>query len=370
MPIGENDITSLRELVVTPTQVYAPISSDDMKFNLEQAQASANARNKKASYNINKSMNKRIHPYFSEVTQAGIGSLFPWTNLAMGAYYAGDAMKNIKQNGLNLGNSTQLALAGLPFAAPVKRTVDPMLVPIKKRAIEVAMRTTGNANPTRKILRGIKSLDSKRAKAIGKYILSGKTTGNKGYYNSLALNPDVYYSGFGFRIGGLRGYDMFPYNSGNDAIDVFLYQRNFDPVYKLKKVATGSDFGPHNNYITKNYSKKAKDIPVYEFEPDYHDENIGNVVSLEPWKLKNDRIMIDYNDVSFNANGHLYQQGQFEGEPVIRLQDIWKFNPEDYSNRYGISSLIGKWGLKKVNKYGTPFIIRTPWSTSFRYSYR
>ncbi len=43
------------------------VSSDDMKFNLEQSQASANYRNNKAASRITQSMNQRIHPFFYKV---------------------------------------------------------------------------------------------------------------------------------------------------------------------------------------------------------------------------------------------------------------------------------------------------------------
>lgn len=42
-------------------------------------------------------------------------------------------------------------------------------------------------------------------------------------------------------------------------------------------------------------------------------------------------------------------------------QDIWKFNPKDYTQKWGVGSKIKSWGLKKIDKLGTPVITRSEW---------
>ena len=57
---------------------------------------------------------------------------------------------------------------------------------------------------------------------------------------------------------------------------------------------------------------------------------------------------------------------------MIRGQDIWKFNPDEYMKKWlkernffgsynKLGELVAKLGLKTVNNLGTPVIIRTKW---------
>jgi hypothetical protein len=136
---------------------------------------------------------------------------------------------------------------------------------VGRRAIETAMRTSAGQDGIQNNIIGLKSLyhnkDLNRAKAISKYILTGKKTGRKGYYNSLAETEgdDIYfYDGF-----GNDGNEF-----GNDLIDAFLYGIEIDPQYGMTLKSVGKDFGTHTNYVAENYPSKAKNIKVYQTKPD------------------------------------------------------------------------------------------------------
>lgn len=85
---GLNGEWYMPELVVTPKGNYAEsVSSDDMLFNLEQAQYAANARNSKLKTNMQQSMNNRIHPFFTNVlplaaAPMSLGSISTGINVA------------------------------------------------------------------------------------------------------------------------------------------------------------------------------------------------------------------------------------------------------------------------------------------------
>lgn len=64
-----------------------------------------------------------------------------------------------------------------------------------------------------------------------------------------------------------------------------------------------------------------------------------------------------------DAAGHLVQEGTSNGKKVYRAQDIWKFNPDEYKQKWSSYDLDSKavLGLKILDKLGTPVIVRTPW---------
>lgn len=77
-------------------------------------------------------------------------------------------------------------------------------------------------------------------------------------------------------------------------------------------------------------------------------------------------------DVSLNVGGYYRQTGiTNDGLAVQRLQDVWKFNPEQYTNRwlslnsFNDKNKLYKWivkqGLKDVDFHGTPIITKVPW---------
>lgn len=68
-------------------------------------------------------------------------------------------------------------------------------------------------------------------------------------------------------------------------------------------------------------------------------------------------------DNRVDAAGHLVQEGTSNGKKVYRAQDIWKFNPDEYKQKWSSYDLDSKavLGLKILDKLGTPVIVRTPW---------
>lgn len=72
---------------------------------------------------------------------------------------------------------------------------------------------------------------------------------------------------------------------------------------------------------------------------------------------------LDFGDRGVDAAGHLVQEGTSNGKKVYRAQDIWKFNPDEYKQKWSSYDLDSKavLGLKILDKLGTPVIIRTLW---------
>lgn len=129
---------------------------------------------------------------------------------------------------------------------------------------------------------------------------------------------------------------------GNDMI---LYNKTINPSYGVKKI--NIDYGPHKNIETLDFFTKK---PI---------QKASNVTNKTPWKGANNNL--DYRGV--DAAGHLVQEGTSNGKKVYRAQDIWKFNPDEYKQKWSSYDLNSKavLGLKILDKLGTPVIVRTPW---------
>lgn len=266
---------------------------------------------------------------------------------------------------------------------------------VGRRAVETAMRTTPLANPLPEISNNFHIMlqgnngGKTRLFHIGNYILTGKRVGPKGYYNSFApfvqLN-DVFVSkpslkdkikaftqpkGTSYAFSGyVNQLGQVPqYTGGNDIIDAFLYQKIIDPKYGVRKV--DSDYGIHTDYVNKQYPNKK--IQVYEVQ---NSSNIpeSQVISKSSWvpssKVSED-FGTNYNNI-LNAAGHLKQMGTYNGQLVRRRQDIWKFNPAEYKQKwfenrtaYTDEPLWKKklldMGLRYVDNIGTPVITKTRW---------
>lgn len=188
-----------------------------------------------------------------------------------------------------------------------------------KRGVEVAMRTSNDANPIEDIVYNMHKASPKKHAGVLSYISTGVG------YNTYA--PEAY---TGFQKAA----------KGNDMIDAYLYSKTINPSYGVKKINV--DYGPHENYIRKIYP--YKDIPVYEntetldFFTKKPIQKASNVTNKTPWKGAN-------------------------GKKVYRAQDIWKFNPDEYKQKWSSYDLDSKavLGLKILDKLGTPVIVRTPW---------
>lgn len=57
------------------------------------------------------------------------------------------------------------------------------------------------------------------------------------------------------------------------------------------------------------------------------------------------------------------RKAQAEAEQQIAMKQLrkWKFNPKDYTQKWGVGNKIKSWGLKKINQLGTPVITRSEW---------
>lgn len=211
-----------------------------------------------------------------------------------------------------------------------------------KRSIEVAMRTSNDANPIEDILYHFYKASPKKHAGVLSYITTGVG------YNTYA--PEAY---TGFQKAA----------KGNDMIDAYLYNKTINPSYKVKKVSI--EYGPHENYVRKVYP--YKNIPVYEntetidFYTNKPLKEATNVTDKTIWKGANNNL--DFGDRGVDAAGHLIQEGMSDGKKVYRAQDIWKFNPDEYSKKWSSFDIDRKavLGLKLLDKLGTPVITRTPW---------
>lgn len=323
--------------------------------------------------------------YAADGIDAGmaIGSFFPEANLASDLYFA---LRGAKQ----LSNGDYSGIAGLvPIAAKslpnAYKITNNYINDVYRRGAEVAMRTSANPDPTNAIKLGLNNIKAgknggyPRLFNIGNYIITGSKNGPKGYYNSLGetvenangktfvqrlINPEVqdqyYYTGFT----NLNGQKT-PIGA-NDMIDAFLYQKEIDPRFGLKLHSVGDQFGIHRNYILNNYANKMHDIPVYITTPPKN--RISNQQSVKEVK----KIGIDsdsrqdfntYENFKVNAGGHIRVLGKY-GNPskdAFYSQDIWKFNPKDYTGKWGVGNKIKSWGLKKIDQLGTPVITRSEW---------
>lgn len=267
-------------------------------------------------------------------------------------------------------------------------------MPQTKRAVEVAMRTTATADPIEPITSGIKSLyknNRQQLKDVGKYILTGKRTNSAidRPYRTLATPYNSRNDAFEYT--GFNDWDV----PNNDIIDAYLYGKQIDPRM-LRFVSKGKDFGLHADYVSKNYSNKAKDIQVYEGglgdamdylsvikeQPNFDYGNISKV------KGTVGTIRSLHDGVGVNSAGHIVG---LDTRGTRLSQDIWKFNPSDYNNRWGVAgnmkfsvkdflgatkrnkidylkryglNSLKNFGLKVVDDIGTPVIIR---SKPFRY---
>lgn len=245
---------------------------------------------------------------------------------------------------------------------------------MQRRAIETAMRTSSFPNPFSEI--SLRNLGTKRLGSIAKYILTGKKTGPKGYSNSFASFKDLGYGTYwntSYQGMGLTDEIL----EGNDMIDAFLYKKPISYKYGHRYVSKGNGFDAFDDYISKNYPEKAKDIVVYEHIPDNVRFSKINTVPEKTNKWIGDEkytqstfkqsplIVRNASGFITNVGGHMIQTA--DGD-FIRAADIWKFNPDEYIKRWlpelkktPIKRFFIKQGLKRVDKLGTPVITKTPW---------
>ena len=352
---------------------------------------------------------QQIHKRYKENKnqEEGMKNLQGFFNLISPSTYIGPVFNNNDKSYLDnvmSGEGTgdiagNLAIDMLtPFAVGGAKSLATNMVKypqnIGRRAVETAMRTTPLANPLPEISNNFHTMlqgdngGKTRLFHIGNYILTGKKIGPKGYYNSFApfvstsdpitmkvslrdrirsfTQPNgisYAYSGYVNRLGQVP-----PHPDGNDIIDAFLYNKTIDPKFGVQKVEP--DYGIHTNYVRKWYPNKR--VQVYEVQ---NNTSIPEQdVIPEVWESSNtfsNDFGTTYDNV-LNAAGHLKQNGIYNGQKVVRHQDIWKFNPAEYKQKwfhnksdYNSQPLYKKKlldiGLRYVDKIGTPVITRTKW---------
>lgn len=222
---------------------------------------------------------------------------------------------------------------------------------VTKRALELAMRTTGGHPAYPGIPLSIKS----SKKDALKYILTGNKQSLQNIAQKAHDNGDLYQ---GLDLDG----KLTTVPLEQDPISNYLYGTK--PGWA--KVVDTDDLGVHTEYVRKYYPDKK--IRVFETTPKIDPKLLGPqntsrnnaiVIAQEGSFNTTDQSGVP---VKFNAAGHLIEY--VPEENLYRRQDIWKFNPKDYSRRYGElfgRPLINKYELGLLDYHGTPFITRTPW---------
>lgn len=225
-----------------------------------------------------------------------------------------------------------------------------------KRALEIAMRTSGGATNYEQIPTWLNKKD-----AI-KYVLTGNKQSLQNIVDDAAQHEKLYQ---GFHVEASSPSEV-PLEQ--DPISNYLYGTK--PGWA--KVVDGDDLGVHTEYVKQRYPNK--NIRVFEVEP--------NVKFTErvPFSAssKNSEIYADdgleglFQIITpsgkpgyFDAQGHLVEI--IPELNIYRRQDIWKFNPNDYIARYTnkftpiTDKLKMYYGTGLLDYHGTPFITRTPW---------
>ena len=262
-----------------------------------------------------------------------------------------------------------------------------LALPQTKRAVEVAMRTTGNANPLEEMSAHINYLTHtpegrQQAKDILHYIATGKRQTDRPY-RSLNSQGDVY-------TGLIGDYpEEFEYEPliqipealskdiGNDYIDAYLYGKQISPkLFNYKGISDKADnvFKEYVNTVYPNKKVQVYEAPIPHNARVVEQNKLTNVQNLgisKPMHTNDPRVLAD-------TSGHLMYTANIDGaNPELRAlkeADIWKFNPADYKKRYkeNLSSTNTKQkitqklidtGLKIVDDIGNPVIVETPWYT-------
>jgi len=160
-----------------------------------------------------------------------------------------------------------------------------------------------------------------------------------------------------------------------DYVDIFLGRNKPTDFREIKT----NDFGIHNDYINKNYPTKKNNIRTFS-------TSSSDEPSIKPVRQVNiDSRKKDFNPTTgirsmegeiigdlggVDAGGHLeYIVNQGDNFITTQKQDIWKYNPKDYMNKWERNSLdsplkkllinpIKKAGLNLLDRVGNPIITK------------
>ena len=150
------------------------------------------------------------------------------------------------------------------------------------------------------------------------------------------------------------------------------YQRHklFRKIKRRRKAQAEAE-----QHIAEKQLRRKLKLPKFDTGDDAKIVYLRDIVGHDPYTgediLKTgERVSYDdvqdfntYENFKVNAGGHIRVLGEY-GEPsknAFYSQDIWKFNPKDYTQKWGVGSKIKSWGLKKIDKLGTPVITRSEW---------
>lgn len=255
-----------------------------------------------------------------------------------------------------------------------------------KRALETIMRTTSAPNPIPETLQGMQKLPWKPRI---NYILFGKNPKLRRLFgqpnmhygdNSWSSSTIIPYTIDGGEFGSIDApitvggnvYAGLVDNTGNivigkgygDIIDAYLYGTTIDPkIATLSTNNAGRQF--FDNYILRNYPNK--NIKSYTVKGDVDPKTI---MKTSKWEGRSDTFAEEFrtndNKAAINVAGHNYQSGWTDPSSrfpqVQRGFDIWKFNPEEYHNKWDVgNNYLESRGLELVDKAGTPIIFEQPW---------
>lgn len=138
-----------------------------------------------------------------------------------------------------------------------------------------------------------------------------------------------------------------------DVVDAYFGKgRNPDEYVKELNI---SDLSPKmQDYIKRNYGRRAKDIKVYDLGKVKDAELKGTTVSFnEPMSFGLYNVDAE-GDVHYLLDPGGYNIGSWDWdhtakETVYNMEDIWKFNPYDYKKRYAYANIFRNKDTGKVN---------------------
>lgn len=243
---------------------------------------------------------------------------------------------------------------------------------IKKRGIEVAMRTTENADPIPEIIWGWQASSPERKRKVLQYVFFGKqpkhinSDGTVWYdldYNHLARDNQFMYTGMHQPRSARPFYDQTkPAEQQSDIIGHIIYGNDLNP-----QIATEvPNDGFFASYLSQEYPKLASKIKTYETKTFGNTKTVSNFpenVNIKTRSVTEDAGYNEFKTINgrINVGGHLRSEGRdSNGNLYIQEHDIYKFNPEDYIKRWDTPGFLNKFGLTFINDNITPVIFRTP----------
>lgn len=229
--------------------------------------------------------------------------------------------------------------------------------PIGKRLAETIMRSYPGGDP-RSIYSLLFSENLKNLKNTVKYVLTGKNNiGTK-----ISARKNGYYSG------GAKA------TNGQDIVDTYIYNQELSP--ELGNRITLSEILPeHQEYLSKNYPGRSvnafetKDINIKNgyYEP-LTQEEINEVIKNGKnigITSRNENMPLHFNTQGGRPDVGGYIMKYLEkpdGTIHTITEDVWKYNKNNFNNRYGLEAFNGP--LQLIDNAGSPIIFRSAIKTT------